>query len=153
MDQLQGIFAGISSATDLLVVPTCQHATLDLVKTGEAVDDEKDRLLERFMKWAVAVCARLLAAGHWCDYIDPCSGLPMIHQESQTPYSEVEGLSLLLGYKTANAGCCKVVLHPKWGTSVYPATLFARAPFEALQAAIKGAEEHLRAADGSGGGS
>jgi hypothetical protein len=32
----------------------------------------------------------------------------MIHQESQTPYSEVEGLSLLLGYKTANAGCCKV---------------------------------------------
>jgi hypothetical protein len=36
---------------------------------------------------------------------------------------------------------------------VYPATLFARAPFEALQAAIKGAEEHLRAADGSGGGS
>jgi hypothetical protein len=47
MDQLQGIFAGISSATDLLVVPTCQHATLDLVKTGEAVDDEKDRLLER----------------------------------------------------------------------------------------------------------
>jgi hypothetical protein len=29
------------------------------------------------MKWAVAVCARLLAAGHWCDYIDPCSGLPV----------------------------------------------------------------------------
>jgi hypothetical protein len=69
----------------------------------------------------------------------------MMHKETQTPYSEVEGLSLLLGYRTANAGCCKVILHPKWGSSVYPATLFARAPVGALQAAIKGAEEQLAA--------
>lgn len=69
----------------------------------------------------------------------------MMHKETQTPYSEVEGLSLLLGYKTANAGCCKVVLHPKWGTAVYPATLFARAPADAVAAAIAGAEEQLKA--------
>lgn len=25
-----------------------------------------------------------------------------------TPYGEVDGLATLLGYKTANAGCCKV---------------------------------------------
>lgn len=61
------------------------------------------------------------------------------------PYSEVEGLSVLLGFRTANAGCCKVVLHPKWGTSVYPATLFARAPREAVEAAIRGAEQQLAA--------
>ena len=38
-----------------------------------------------------------------------------------------------------------MVLHPKWGTSVYPATLFARCTPEALQDAIQGAEEQLRA--------
>jgi len=226
MDQLSGIFPGIGAAPDLLIVPTCQRAETDLVNTGEAADAEKDRLLERFAEWAVAVCGRLSSAGHWCDYIDPCSGLPvrwrgmggvfwcmgrlggglhgvvgaslhgvcmgaaymgalcmerkrdtatppatqpcpnqhthsrtapnpqpppppqpqMMHKESQTPYSEVEGLSVLLGYRTANAGCCKVVLHPKWGTSVYPATLFARAPPAAVEAAIKGAEEQLKAA-------
>jgi hypothetical protein len=32
----------------------------------------------------------------------------MIHQESVNVYPEVEGLSVLLGFKTANAGCCKV---------------------------------------------
>ncbi len=32
----------------------------------------------------------------------------MIHKESNTVYSEVEALSVLKGYKTANAGCCKV---------------------------------------------
>ncbi len=31
----------------MLVVPTCQHATLDLVQRGEKVEEEKDRLLER----------------------------------------------------------------------------------------------------------
>ncbi|KAI8473629.1 MAG: methylmalonic aciduria and homocystinuria type D protein [Monoraphidium minutum] len=147
MDQLAAVFpsAAPASSAGLLVVPTCQRSDLDLVKTGEAVDDEKDRLLERFMQWAVAVCGQLSSAGCWCDYIDPCSGLPMLHKESQTPYSEVEGLSLLLGYKTANAGCCKVVLHPRWGTSVYPATVFARASPEQLREAVRAAEEQLRA--------
>lgn len=69
----------------------------------------------------------------------------MMHKETQTPYSEVEGLALLLGYRTANAGCCKVVLHPKWGSSVYPATLLARAPAAAVEAAVRGAEEELAA--------
>ena len=30
----------------LLVIPTCQHAKLDLVQTGVQVEEEKDRLLE-----------------------------------------------------------------------------------------------------------
>jgi hypothetical protein len=152
LDQLAAVFPGITAAPPaggghpMVAVPTCQRAGVDLVATGEAVDDEKDRLLERFVAWAVAVCGRLSSAGYWCDYIDPCSGLPMMHKESQTPYSEVEGAALLLGYRTSNAGCCKVVLHPKWGTSVYPATLFARAPAAAVEEAVRGAEEQLRAA-------
>jgi hypothetical protein len=31
----------------------------------------------------------------------------MIHREYHNVYSEVDGLSTLLGYKTSNAGCCK----------------------------------------------
>lgn len=47
LDQLRGIFPGVDKAGDLLIVPTCQRAECDLVKTGEVVDNEKDRLLER----------------------------------------------------------------------------------------------------------
>jgi hypothetical protein len=32
----------------------------------------------------------------------------MIQQGTNNVYPEVEGLSLLLGFKTQNAGCCKV---------------------------------------------
>ncbi len=31
----------------LLIVPTCQRSTMDLVRTGEDVDVEKDKLLEQ----------------------------------------------------------------------------------------------------------
>ncbi|KAG1659103.1 hypothetical protein FOA52_013749 [Chlamydomonas sp. UWO 241] len=124
----------------LLIVPTCQRAVTDLVKTGEDVEKEKDELLEKFMAWAKKVCGSLEGQGFWSDYIDPCSGLAMIHQDSQIVYNEVEALSILKGYSTANAGCCKILLHPKWGSSVYPASLFTCAPLPALQAAITAAE-------------
>jgi hypothetical protein len=37
-------------------------------------------------------------------------------------------MECLLNYKAYNAGFCKVLTHPKWGSSVYPATIFANAP-------------------------
>ena len=39
----------------------------------------------------------------------------------------------------------QVVLHPQWGSSVYPASLFAKAPLEAVQQAVRQTEEELRA--------
>lgn len=84
----------------LLLVPTCQHSKMDLVQTGEAVEEEKDTLLEtvqgnsvlcclfpasacptltclQFMEFAKGVCNKATDRGHWADYIDPCSGLPV----------------------------------------------------------------------------
>lgn len=34
----------------------------------------------QFMAFASLVCKKLIDAGHWADYIDPCSGLPMVHK-------------------------------------------------------------------------
>ena len=38
----------------LLILPTCQHAKMDLVQTGQAVEDEKDALLEKVILGAAA---------------------------------------------------------------------------------------------------
>lgn len=127
----------------MLIIPTCQQAVMDLVQRGEQVEDEKDRLLERFVEFAAHVCRTLEAQGHWADYIDPCSGLPMVHRETGNVYGEVEALCTLLGYQTQNAGCCKVILHPKWGSSVYPASMFAKAPVEAVLESIALAEKEV----------
>ena len=120
---------------------------MDIVQTGEAVDQEKDFCLERFMEFAKKVTDALAAGGYWADYIDPCSGLSMVHKDSQSICGEVDALVTLLNYQTTNSGCCKVVLHPQWGSAVYPASLFTKAPVEALLSAVADAEKAIRAAN------
>lgn len=34
----------------------------------------------QFVEFAKATCSKLEDQGYWADYIDPCSGLPMIHR-------------------------------------------------------------------------
>ena len=46
--------------TGLLVIPTCQHAKMDLVQTGENVEVEKDRLLENVGSSCVVASDALL---------------------------------------------------------------------------------------------
>lgn len=162
-DEVQAIFP-TTSIEELLVIPTCQKSAVDLVEWGDAAAQEKDRLLIRFQRLAKAACESLIAQGYWADYIDPCSGLPMVgidldrrgralcpdsfvrplarllarqvHKEGNTVYGEVQAMVTLLGYKTANAGCCSVLLHPRWGSSVYPASFFAMAPVDKVEHAI-----------------
>ena len=117
---------------NLVCIPTMQHAREDLVKVGDEIEVEKDRLLENFMEFAKALCGLLGDEGHFADYIDPCSGLAMITRDANKVYSEVDGAQQLLGYAVHNAGCSKILLHPAWNSSVYPASIFTTAPPEAL---------------------
>jgi len=113
---------------ELLILPTCQHALHDLVKIGDEIECEKDRLLKTFIKFAKKFCMMIRDLGFWSDYIDPCSGLPMLSDGCNKTYSEVDGIEVVLQYKTMNCGCCKVLLHPLWGSAVYPASIFTTAP-------------------------
>jgi len=62
-------------------------------------------------------------------------------------------LQLLLKYRTSSAGPCKVLLHPRWGSHVYPATLFAIAPLPLLvQALEEAAAEQASGGSPSGAG-
>lgn len=122
----------IDDPSSYLVIATCQEARHDLTKIGPEIEREKDRLLENFSDWAAALCHELDARGYFADYIDPCSGLPMRTPNTTRVYSEVDGMELLLHYRCLNAGMCKVLLHPKYGAAVYPATLFTNAPLELL---------------------
>lgn len=79
--------------------------------------------------------ARLQARGFWADWVDPSSGLPMVHRACAGVYDEVAALAALGGFRVQNAGCCKIALHPAWGSGVYPASVFAKAPREEVEEA------------------
>lgn len=113
---------------ELLAVPTNQQARQDLVAVGDEIELEKDRLLNVFLDFGKDLCEKIRGKGFWADYIDPCSGLPMLTRDCNKVYSEVDGMECLLNYRAYNAGFCKVLTHPKWGTAVYPATIFCFAP-------------------------
>ena len=66
----------------------------------------------------------------------PPSTPSQVFGASSTIYSEADGFALLRGYKTADAGGCKVVLHPTWSTEFYPATLVTNASPEQIEEAL-----------------
>ena len=43
----------------------------------------------------------------------------MMTTDCNKVYSEVDGMECLLNYKSYNAGFCKILTHPRWGSSVY----------------------------------
>lgn len=112
-----------SRGADILVVPTFQKCRSDMVGIGAEIEHEKD---ERLLKF-VAVASKLekdLVHKHWVDHCDPASGYPAISERGPSPYPDVQGAQALLKYQTSNTGCCAVLLHPQWGSNLYPATIF-----------------------------
>lgn len=114
--------------TDVHIIPTFQRCQWDLVATGPHVEAEKDEKLVNFYHWSALVCGRLREQGFWADMTDPASGYPVFGGRGSAVYPDVHGANRLLAYDIMNTGCCSVLLHPKWGSQVYPATMFARAP-------------------------
>jgi hypothetical protein len=85
----------------LVVIISMQKSTIDLLQTGVEVEIIKDKLLisvslnsfslsyqfifyahiillRQFYDFAKEVCALIKSRGYWSDYIDPCSGLPVL---------------------------------------------------------------------------
>lgn len=93
--------------------------------------------MRQFVEFAREVCGQLQAQGYWADYIDPCSGLATVTANPNKVYSEVDGMQALLHYRVLNAGFCKILLHPKWGSAVYPASMFTTAPAHVVEAILR----------------
>eukprot|EP00468_Gymnochlora_sp_CCMP2014_P008144 CAMPEP_0167759528 /NCGR_PEP_ID=MMETSP0110_2-20121227/11076_1 /TAXON_ID=629695 /ORGANISM="Gymnochlora sp., Strain CCMP2014" /LENGTH=209 /DNA_ID=CAMNT_0007645929 /DNA_START=166 /DNA_END=795 /DNA_ORIENTATION=- len=128
---------GKTSLESLLCIPTFQHCKCDMLEFTEIAESEKDAKLKSFYAWCQALCDELIKKGHWADYIDPCSGYPVIGDGGSSVYNEVEGMQLLLRYRHQQVGMCKVILHPRWGQRIYPASMFTTAPLTVVQEAVK----------------
>ena len=130
--EFRHIFPSIEAddTVQLYAIATNQKAKHDLVAIGDHIEAEKDRLLNVYLSFAHDFCQKMQQQGYWADYIDPCSGLPMLSRDCNKVYSEVDSMQVLLNYRAYNAGFCKILVHPKWGSSVYPATMFVRAKRE-----------------------
>ncbi|KAI9104083.1 hypothetical protein DFS34DRAFT_606894 [Phlyctochytrium arcticum] len=131
------VFPSIPDMKDVVVVPTFQQTATDLVHVNGDTGYERDLLLRYIEQWATQVSQKLSKLGYWSDLADPSSGYPLFSQRGPHLYPDVDGSSTLLRYQTIQVGCCRVLVHPTWGTRAYPATFFACAPWEAVRDAIE----------------
>ncbi|KAG0306842.1 hypothetical protein BGZ97_000592 [Linnemannia gamsii] len=125
----------------LLVVPTFQRCQHEMVAWDAEIAKEKDDRLDDFIRWSTAIHNNLETLGYWSDMTDPASGFPSFTERGRDVYPDVEGCQLLLKYDFQNAGCCKILLHPIWGSKIYPATFFTTAPLNILVKVIEQVEQ------------
>jgi hypothetical protein len=86
-----------------------------------------------FFEWVRELRGAL--EGHWLDATDPATGAA-VHGAPAGLYSDVPPMARLLRYGTVDAGGCNILIHPHWGSSVYPATAFTTAPLPDLLLAL-----------------
>ncbi|KAH8551987.1 hypothetical protein BGW37DRAFT_493154 [Umbelopsis sp. PMI_123] len=116
----------------ILVVPVIQRCDNDMVGVTKSTNAERDVRLELFVEWGKLVVDRLRSVGMWADIMDPASGYPIYGTPGASPYPDVQGTQALLKYDVQNTGCCHVLLHPTWGSKIYPSTMFTTAPADIL---------------------
>ncbi|KAG0039803.1 hypothetical protein BGZ82_006656 [Podila clonocystis] len=113
--ELLTVFPG-KDLTNLLIVPTFQKCGNQMVAWDAAIAKEKDDRLE-----------------------DNYS------ERGRDVYPDVEGCHMLLKYDFQAAGCCKILLHPNWGSKIYPATFFTTAPLDVLQNILEQVQQEFPA--------
>ncbi|KAI8820428.1 uncharacterized protein EV422DRAFT_530854 [Fimicolochytrium jonesii] len=122
---------------DLLVIPLFQQSAHELVAVTPETNWERDLLLDYVHSLATRIVAILSARGYWADLTDPASGYPSFSSRGTSLYPDVDGAASLLRYATVQAGCCRVLVHPKWGTRSYPSTMFCAAPVEVVSEVVR----------------
>lgn len=126
-------------------VVTFQCARDKLVLTSTSLEgvspeviSEMDWMLAVFVGWQQQLYERLTQQHYWCDAIDPRTGMAM-HGPPGDRWSEVTAANLMLGYSKSDEGICPIVLHPEFGHSSYPATVFTDAPLNVILDALAAA--------------
>ena len=125
----------LGNTGNVLIIATCQRAKVDLLQWNEDSAVEKDRLLRTFQALAQDLCEYLKRSGYWADFADPASGL-LSNSPGHIIWPEVQVLERLRGYKLSRAGPCHILLHPVWGSRMYPATIFTNAPEAEVKAKL-----------------
>lgn len=124
------------------VILVLQQSRLPLVRSDEAVAEEKDLLRERFLRFGCSVIFWLRdwaqpTANLVSDLFDPRSGYPFISRPGDMTLSDPALVKALLQFPLTAYGDCTLITHPQWGSALYPATIVSSASKEVVIEAIE----------------
>ncbi len=117
----------------LVVLQPCQ---MELMQVTPETDAQKQQLRQRFLDFGLAIVQNLRRAGHLADLFDPRTGHPFLSQAGTLRLDDVAVVRSILGYSTTRFGNCCGILHPQWGSAVYPSILISSAESSQVESAI-----------------
>ncbi|MEA5550390.1 methylmalonic aciduria and homocystinuria type D protein [Anabaena cylindrica UHCC 0172] len=116
----------------LWVVVILQQSRYQLEDKTAQTEAEKERLREKFMRFGCDVAFNLRDRGYLTDIIDPRTGYPLLSHPGPVPHDDTAVAKALLNYPVIQ-NKCRVLVHPQWGTAVYPSILLSEAPPEMIE--------------------
>jgi hypothetical protein len=120
-------------ASVLIVLQRCD---CDLWERSPTTEQQKAHLRQRFLTLVFALSRQLAVIGHLTDGFDPRSGLPIFSQAG-LQLDDVAVIQACLDYPIAHSHGCAVILHPLWGSAVYPATIVSSADPALVETVLK----------------
>jgi len=111
------------------IITISQKTNEDMTGWSMEIEEEREQLLDSFIRGATDICEALQKAGYWADFIDPSCGKPYLSQQhTNASLYETDERYRKLGFEIDDLGCCKVIQHHLWGTHAYIGCLFTNAP-------------------------
>jgi hypothetical protein len=132
------------------VIVVLQPTGCDLAKRSPATEAQKQQLRQRFLQVGQAIAQHLQAQGHFADLFDPKTGYPVLSPPGSLALDDVAVVKACLGYPINTFKDCCLVLHPHWGSAVYPSVLMSSAAPEWVERAIREWDWWGGLADGNG---
>ena len=136
LKDLQLVFPDLMSGLKdhpIWIIPTFQKSHYDLVAVTPQTSWERNLCAQTFAGFCDRFRTQCLSEGLWADWTDPADGFPVHSARGNCIYPDVDGSVSLLKYGTVQVGCCRVLVHPNYGTRNYPATLFVKGPLETVK--------------------
>lgn len=118
------------------VLVVLQPAQLELMQVTPETDAQKQQLRQRFLEFGLKIIYNLRQLGYLADLFDPRTGQPLLSQAGTLRLDDVAVVRSTLGYSTTQFGNCRSILHPNWGSAVYPSILISSAEPSQVELAI-----------------
>uniref|UniRef100_UPI0037E70E7A metabolism of cobalamin associated Da n=1 Tax=Semicossyphus pulcher TaxID=241346 RepID=UPI0037E70E7A len=114
-----------SAPTNSITVVTVTQSSS---RCEEAVEQDRDKLLNKFVSGAKEMCFALWTAGYWADFIDPTTGEAFFASPTSPSTLQTEEELRHLGFHIQASGSCTVIRHILRGTPLFVGTVFTNAP-------------------------
>ncbi|MBW4540519.1 MAG: methylmalonic aciduria and homocystinuria type D protein [Myxacorys chilensis ATA2-1-KO14] len=119
------------------IIVILQPANLELTHCTPEAEHCKHQLRQRFLEIGLKIIQHLKQLGYLADGFDPQTGLPLTSQAGRMRLDDVAVVRSSLGYSTTQLGACSTVVHPLWGSAVYPSILMSSADTKLVESAVK----------------